>query len=327
MPHANGRLRNVYQNKKRTHERARRRMLELMTALLRSGIIPIHSTAHATDAVRMLWLWKSLSSLRMRKELRVAILMLDWAARQPDHTAAIIDIAKRQRKVWHQSPGRFFGTYRNKIVHQRLPSHWKGRAASNLRIFVQKAKYCQCTQIASLLGQAKRVRVHQVLEKLKTMKGLGDYNAFAMLRSLSATMNINLKGGKKFAQQMSLHTSLLAQVLPISHARAALAKVCRKNVDDGFAAFIFCETCKIMRQEKVLRPLETYSECPDEFLADIAGPACRRLVKRAQDITDCSVSGNGETDALTTHVGRHRLPWHTSTDVLRRWKLSAHGRL
>ena len=302
-------------------------MLELMTALLRSRIIPIRCTADATDVARMQWLWKSLSSLRVRKELGVALLMLDWAARQPDHTAAIIALAQRQHKLRSQVPERFFETYRNKIVHQRLASHWKGRAANNVRTFVKHVGYHQCTQIASLLGQAQRVRVQQVLGKLKKLKGLGDYTAFAMLRSLCAVMHVNLKGGKEFAQQMSLHTSLLADVLPISHARAALAKVCQKNVDDGFAAFVFCETCKILRQENVLSPLETYSACPDAFLADIAGPDCRRLVKRAKALSTCSVSGNGETDELTTRVSRGRLPWHTSTDVLRRWKLSTTDRL
>lgn len=305
------------QRRRRVAARARSNVEAIICGLLDKDVIPITDASGASDVARLRWLASCLRDLGIADPETAPVLILDWAARNPQLTADFL----AQVQSWpatNHTRAEFLKQYRTLWAEKKWSTFWKGPTGLNLSKFIAEVRDDELVAVADQLVKCRRVRAGEMVSTLAGMKFLSSYCAFAAVRSVACALGIKVRDTEDHAAGMSLNTSLLCRLLPLTDARAFLRRYVGSQVDNGYVAFVYCETVKILRHEGILEPLGNYSDAPDAFAEALASLRAGRLVQKLADMDPVVWDGNAECRELRRVAAD--VEDHTSTDILARWR-------
>ena len=102
------------------------------------------------------------------------------------------------------------------------------------------------------------------------------------------------------------YTQRLAEVVSFDQCRNFLAQhgiMEALQWKDFYTAFIFCETCKIMRIAEVLQPLHQYTANDPAFVRHLTGEAMRRFRDDLAEGQTVCFSPEAGAKALAADIG------------------------
>ncbi len=300
---------------------ARSFLKAFMRMLFVKNIIGLQTTSEATEIARLAWLSKTLQEMQFPAAAVAALMIVDWAARTPEYTAQFIGSlipwshsASVAGEVEH---------YRVGWLHCGLRCFWTKQTRMNLRKFLQAAPDKLVIDLAVRLAASStgRPRFRQFQELVNTWPFVGSYCSFAMLRAVGSALRIRFRDVGEAAEQMSLHTSTLAQALPLQEAVQNLRHVLAQPPDLAFAAWIFCETTKILRHEAVLAPLDTYRDNSEALFLALTSRRAKAVLEKAGRL-EVAPHTSHETHLLQDLAGQELGMQHTHAEILNVWRVS-----
>ena len=310
----------------RVQRRAARHAVQCMLLLTKLRVLPT-SPMMLPDIRRMRILAEGLVSRGCHRCSVVCALLVDWAARSPRFS---------QELLMTLPPGLCTSLDGLGMAQHALSLHgrgawksfWSGRSRSHMRAALAKWSAAEIALAGSALaGAGTRVRSERGIAWLQAMPHMGSYLSVSALRAVSLAMRMQLRGWQDRAAGMSLHTSLLHNVISFDEARVAFRKVSatdRQKLDDGWLAYVYCETCKVMRHADAIKPMQHYAHKQDAFASALAAPQMRTLLKqldRAGRVDELE-----DAEALSTTECMGELQPHvsfTSGGSVRRFKRGA----
>ena len=306
------------QRRRRATQLARKNVCSTMADLIRIGVLPITATVQATDIARLRWTNAALQEKGYDITTRALLLVFDWAARAPAHTAIFLtNLPPATAEIQVDT---LVNMFRSPHMNSPVKSFWKGPTGLNLTKFLIDADVGAVWGAAVMMTSGSRVRCTRLVADLTGFKFLSSYCAYALVRAVSVAIGIKIRDTEGPAHSMSLNTSLLAAVLPVASGRRHLRPLCAAQPDAGFVAWAYCETMKILRHEAILEPLAAYSGNQPFFVDALASERACRLAARLASMTSAPHPCNAESQALSDMMAHENSMEHTSTDCLSRWK-------
>ena len=309
------------QHARRMRCRAADLVVQVIAQLLRLQVLVITSMSAATEVARMKVMVATMKSRRFTVPDIVGVLFLDFAARAPDLSMAFHRmVAKRPLpKGRAKSCGiQLLQEYHALAVSQEWRTFWTGPTRLNMWNFLCNADLQAVQRIACLFSRASSMRSTEVLNDIMTMKYFDRYSGFSLLRSVCEAMSIRLRTAQDDATHMSLHTSLMAELLPFADTRKKLHTILGFPPSDSILAYIYCETTKVLLEEKVLAPLPEYVGSPALFAQHLSDDIMKMLVERMAAMPPVHESDSEETRQVknnfptTAHLNHHTAStlWH-----------------
>jgi hypothetical protein len=294
-----------------------------MEHLIRLDVLAVTRFSDSTDVARLTVLASDLTQRGFSRASAVTVLILDFAARSPGLTSAFIETldrtvsqGKRRRVDGCELPG----LYRDLHESKSWRSYWMGPMRLNMTSFVKHASIEALELIAQRITSAERVRVREIMEQVTSERFVNSYAGFCMLRCVAAAVGVRLRACNEEAQGMSLHTSLLSELMPFDYARKALKPKCGHSVPDGMMAFLYCETVKLLRHEGILEALSVYENDGEAFAEALADTRTSAFLTRMADMmpaTDTEPSETEEVKETLPVLSKHK---HTVQKTISRWK-------
>jgi len=309
-----------WQRDRRQRQRAADLLVVLMRALIQKNITPISSTSEATDVARLAWLRSCVLTAGFGEHHAAGVLILDWAARTPEFTASFIKTLGSLSKT--SCVPDFLRAYRDGWLTCEFQCFWHARTKMNLGMFLQQLDFHEVAKVAAMLQRPRsRVRLRQFQSLVEAWPGLGSYCCFSLLRAVGAAIPIHFRDVTEAAESMSPNTKTISRVLPMDVACRRLRTKQAGKPDMGFLAWLFCETCKILRHEGVLAPLVEYGDGEVQALAAaLASKRAYAVLRKAQHIRPVPVP-SAEFDLLE-RIADDEWNWrHNHTEFLKVWKL------
>ena len=307
---------------RRLNDKATKFLISFMREMMLKRILPVRSVGGATDVRRLAWLASELRKLSYPGAAVAAVLVLDWAARTPEYTETFVD----ETPVWTtaRSTEALLRQYRKGWKEASGNRYWHGRLALNTAKFLLQAPLTSVVELGFRLSILhSRARMSQLLDYLSEMPFLGTYSSYALLRGVGGALGIRFRDSTFAAENMSLHTSLLASILPLAKATYHLKTADEDRPCIGFSAWVFCETAKILRHEAVLEPLDGYRDHKLKLLVALTGPRAKQVLQKAKRFAVMTVSEtkDSEVEELERITGDDHGGNHTGG--LKMWKLAS----
>ena len=249
------------QRRRRIRRKARGLLQRYLLVSVRSGIFPLSSYGQLPEVARMNWLLTRCSERKWTADMAAAALLIDCAARSPQFTlaAAATVLAPGPRDTVEVAVVRLLSLHQSRT----WPSFWRGRS-SGLANAVRSWTAADVLRVSGRLAQAgkKRKRTQEILEELRTLRGVGPYLSVGIMRLVLAVISPGgIRGCETAAACMSDHVQMLHAVLPFRDARRFLQTrgiTGARHWDAGFSAYLYCEVAKVLRHAGVLGPLPLY---------------------------------------------------------------------
>ncbi len=249
------------QRRRRIRRKARGHLQRYLLVSVRSGIFPLSSYGQLPEVARMNWLLARCSERKWTPDMAAAALLIDCAARSPQFTlaAAATVLAPGPRDTVEVAVVRLLSLHQSRT----WPSFWRGRS-SGLANAVRSWTAADVLRVSGRLAQAgkKRKRTQEILEELRTLRGVGPYLSVGIMRLVLAVISPGgIRGCETAAACMSDHVQMLHAVLPFRDARRFLQTrgvTGARHWDAGFSAYLYGEVAKVLRHAGVLGPLSLY---------------------------------------------------------------------
>lgn len=311
------------QRRRRIREAGRRNAAAVMEHLIRLGVLAVTRFSESSDVARLTVLCGELQARGFSRESAAAVLILDFAARAPGFTKDFIsalDDPEMRRKRRRVRGAELLQLYRDMWRCSTYRCYWVGPIRLNMVGFLKTAKAENLAVIAQRLVSGERVRIWQLMREITAEKFVNTYAGFCMLRCVSAALDVRLRHCAAEAANMSLHTSLLAELMPFGYARKALKAASGYDIPDGMMAFLMCETVKLLRNEAVLEPLSHYENNPFAFAEAMADMRASRLVVRMAGLEPVTDSDPSETEEVNSSLPDAASGSHTAQHTMSRWR-------
>lgn len=277
------------QSVRRLRNKARLHLQRTLLACVRAGIFPLSSYGQLPEVVRMSWLLSQCHRNGWNRETSAAAVLIDCAARSPQFTSAAAAVVRRTR---HRTGGR-------RAVNRLLSLHrsrtwssfWKGRSTAVVTA-LRSWSATDVLRVAKRLAQGGRHRrTHELLEQLRTLRGIGPYLSLGMMRIILASMSPGpMRGSAGAAVCMSDHVQVLHEVLSFrdaQHYLLASGVAVARSWDCSFLAYLFCEVAKVLRYAEVVAPLYQYRGQASMLQADLASCRCRDFLLHLEALLGC----------------------------------------
>lgn len=303
------------QKHRRSVLQARDNISIIISGLFEKKVISIQDVSGAPEVRRLKWATETLTKAGVKRCTIAALLLLDWAARKPEVTAVFLSTLEAIGGTFE--PASVFAHFRLVNADPTRESFWKGTGGLCIQNFLRSVTDDQLLRFGSCFKKATELRSEPVLEKLREMKYLDSWGAYAALRAITAAMDIKLRDQKTAAQRMTLHTSLLLTVYPNVELGYFLQRITgvRKNI--AFVSFIACEVTKILKYENIVQPLSSYLDNKDAFLRALVSSDCRGLGDRISQMKIPEYSKSREIVVSESYGVPSGM---SDTDIAARWK-------
>ena len=291
--------------------------------LFEKRILQITHTGQACDVARLEWLCKCMDERNMPFVAIAAISVLDWAVRSPEYTGIYIS----SLSLWTErsSVACEVDRYLYYWSTCQCKSFWSKHTALNLRKFLESKPCDRVISFAADLQEAlteAKPRMTRFLGIVAGWPHMGAYTSLSLLRALGAVFNIKFRDVLESATNMSLHTSVLARVVPLREAQRCLQHKLPQRPDFGFLAWVFCEGTKILRHEAVLQPLEVYASDDAKLCEDLSSSRARALLSVLEELN--KVEAPSDEVSLLHELAGSDLMWtpYEHTNVMKTWMMS-----
>ena len=255
----------------------------------------------ASDCRRMMRLAAALRSRGASLNATCLLLLVDRALRRAHLTARLLRLYVRHQATARSS---MEAAWKAVVDIRRLPESreqnavfWKGPASLNCRDFVRSLAAPAVVDVIERLqlGSQPLDATHAV-STLSELPHVSRYSAFAMLRVLPACLNVRLRGTEAVARSISSTVSSMERMVALPAARrlAARGSGCAlRDVDDGDAALILCESSKALVVLGVLPAAssEWSEQRLQEALASKATTALLKALRSKQPVADEELRG------------------------------------
>lgn len=313
----------ILQRRRRTIASAKANVLTFLDHLIRLGVIVTTTLTGVSDVCRLKALAADLAELGMNRSTTIAVLILDFAARAPDLTKAFllesekVLLHRRQRKC--VDTGCLVDLFKHLAGRQSWRCFWSGPTRLNMWSFVVNVQAADLTRVSDVLAETKRVRSSRVLSDVMQWKYFNTYTGFCMLRCVCEACGVKLRESTAAGESMSLHTRLLAALLPFDEAQPVLKSQVGVIAGPPLLSFFYCEAVKVLRHEGILVPLKHYDGQPMLFAEALADVRFSRLLSRMMELQACSDSEASETELVNRHFPAAGEVHHAAQQTLKRW--------
>lgn len=312
------------QRRRRTLRSARENVIGFLEHLIRLGIIVATSPAGVSDVCRLRVLMSDLLDLGYTKATAFAVLMLDFARRSPDATADFVRQVRRitERRGEPLATQLLISIYRSVATSESWRCFWAGPTRLNMWSFFATVKWEELEHLGCVLAAVKTTRTTWLMDIVTQWKYLDTYTGFCMVRCVLEAGGVRLREADRAGCEMSLHTRLLAELLPFADARKRLMRCfpCHKTPGAAMLAFSYCEAVKVLKHERILGPLRQYDGHPELLAEALTSTACSRLLSRMLTLDPVSDEDASETELvnrLFPQAGRRR---HMAQQTVKLWK-------
>lgn len=295
--------------------------VDCIAGLLQKGILP-GSPDNITDIKRLGIVSRAAAQCGMPPASRCALLVLDWAARSPSLSKAMLGRLTQKRarpEAW--SVLRTMTEVREAWAANDHRTFWSGPSKLCARRFLASVSEAQLAELAGRLGGQRSARVSKQLQEcLEGLPYLGSYLGFSMLRAVAHSMKMRLRDSELAAASMSNHTKKVASCLPLAETMKRVHVKTGERYGLAYLGYIYCSTVKLLMHERVLSPIATYSDCCIELLNDLASDAMVEFVAKVASLPDePTPEGDREIEALRQAIPTDGFEGEVSGNVLKRW--------
>ena len=305
---------------------ALKKWADFLEGLIKAGIVSNHGFEGLSDLARLRWVATEAAAIQMPSRSRVALLVLDWAARHPVLSAAIV--AKLRAEGLEAIPwtvDRVLEEVRGALA-QHADTFWHGPSRICVRRFLATVDAEALNQTAGFLIGGARVRMCQLARQAEGLPHLGPYLAYCMVRAVTHAVERTLRDDTLAATMMSDHTSKISRVLPMCLMQRELRSRLGLQFPTAYIAYLYCEGIKILRSAAVLRPLADYPDGDPMLLHDINGAGMLRLLSVMADMPRAPAGVDVETAALVREAGTDPGELQSGA-ALARWHAAKRARL
>ena len=271
----------VWQRRRRCESRAGERLQCFLIGMCQKQVFNITSMDQLPEVQRLRELARAAEIAGLARHTIIALCILDAAVRNPFFTATII------RKVLPGSGEQCEEKVLKAALRTRkkhLHMYWCRLALSNLKIGVNSWTADKLLRAGRLWVDAgDTAKCRALLRAIQSLPRVGHYLGHALLRTVAAAMDTQVRGGEAVAADMSLSVQLLYDVVPFRTMRGRLlseATPSARHWTWDLLAALYCEATRCLRDEGVLDDLTKYVADREALLAALAGPACRALLSR-----------------------------------------------
>lgn len=288
----------------------------IIKELFNKEVFGIQQVSEAPEVRRMQWVTETLKEKGMRRSTIAGLLLLDWAARKPEATAAFL--ASLDELDATQEPHSVFAHFRSVCADDTRKTYWKGTLRILMGNFFVAVTDDELQSFGVCFESGSRLHAPSVFKRLVTFKYLDNWGAFAAMRAIAAALQLRIRDQTALAKNMSLNTSLMLTVFPTVKLGYFLHTVTGGRKDAAYVAFVACEVTKILRSEGVLDKLESYGDNCKSLCESLCSWKCQQLGDRIANMTVPSYESSLEVallETMTLPAGKV-----SDTNISSRWR-------
>jgi hypothetical protein len=279
--------------------------------------------AGATDVARQKALAADLLRRGVPRTALIGILILDFAARAPELSqeyVLAVEELQRSGRLESADDADLWKLFQEKALAHPWRTFWLGPTRLHMQSFLRTVDMRLVARVAQLLGTRGEVFTTRVLPVIKRLRHFDTYIGFGMLRSICEAASVRLRRTSTDASSMSLHTALMAQVLPFGVARLRLRHCARHPLSDGILAYVYCETTKLLLHEAILAPLQSYRNKTELFAEALLHEKASALLVRLRKMVPEEDDESRETALVNQAFPVSCRQPHNVSATLKRWK-------